>query len=155
MAKVSTPRHSEVIITDVVFSNDTNPMGIAHGGRIVQLMDTACAICAQTHSGKIAVTVSIDHVSFRYSAKVGDILTVKARVTRVFNTSMEIYAEVWTKRLPDLLPCKTNDAYFTFVALDENARPTKIPPVKPITADEKKRYRSALERRKRMQQGRL
>ncbi len=145
--KLKTPADSEVVMTEVVFPNDTNPMGIVHGGRIMQLMDTACAICAQTHAGKVAVTVSIDKVSFKHPARVGDILMVKACITRVFNTSMEIYAEVWTKRLPDMQPRLTNDAYFTFVALDQHEKPVSVTPVKPVTKLEKERYKAALERR--------
>lgn len=144
---IKTPGDSEIIMTEVVFPNDTNPMGIIQGGRIIQLMDIACAICAQTHSGKIAVTASIDKVSFKAPAKLGDILTIKAKITRAFNTSMEIYAEVWTKRLPELKPTLANKAYFTFVALGANAKPTAVPPLKPTTETEKKRYKEALIRR--------
>lgn len=145
--KIKTPSESEVLMTEVVFPNDTNPMGIIQGGKIMQLMDTACAICAQNHAGKIAVTASIEKVSFKKPAKLGDILTIKAKVTRVFNTSMEIYAEVWTKRLPEMKSIMTNDAYFTFVALDSNQEPTSIPPVKPVTAIEKKRFKEANQRK--------
>lgn len=134
-------------MTEVVFPNDTNPMGIVQGGKIIQLMDIACAVCAQTHSGKIAVTASIDKVSFKQPAKLGDILTIKAKITRVFNTSMEIYAEVWAKRLPEMIPFFANNAYFIFVALDNNAKPTKIIPANPVTPQEKKEYKNALNRR--------
>lgn len=147
MKKYKTPGDSETIMTEVVFPNDTNPMGIVQGGRIIQLMDIACAICAQTHSGKIAVTASIDKVSFKEPAKLGDILTIKAKITRAFNTSMEIYAEVWAKRLPEMKPFQTNRAYFTFVALDDRAKPTTVAFLKPITANEKKQYKEALIRR--------
>ena len=146
--KIKTPEDSITTMTEVVFPNDTNPMGIVQGGRIIQLMDIACAICAQTHSGKIAVTASVDKVSFKQPARLGDILMVKAKITRAFTTSMEIYAEVWSKRLPDMKPCLNNEAYFVFVALDGNAKPTAVMPLKPITAEEKKQYREALKRRK-------
>lgn len=146
--KIKTPSDSETIMTEVVFPNDTNPIGIVQGGRIIQLMDIACAVCAQTHSGKIAVTASIDHVSFKHPAKLGDILTIKARLTRVFNTSMEIYVEVWAKRLPDMKSVCTNKAYFTFVALDKEEKPTAINPIKPLTKADKEQYEAALKRRK-------
>lgn len=148
MRRAKRPNESETIMTEVVFPNDTNPMGIVQGGRIIQLMDIACAVCAQTHSGKVAVTASIDKVSFKESAKLGDILTVKAKITRAFTTSMEIYAEVWAKRLPDMKPFLANKAFFTFVALDENAKPTAVISLKPITSNEKKQYTDALKRRK-------
>jgi len=148
MRSIKTPDDSITTMTEVVFPNDTNPMGIVQGGRIIQLMDIACAICAQTHSGKIAVTASIDKVSFKQPARLGDILMIKAKITRAFTTSMEIHAEVWSKRLPEMKPFQTNDAYFVFVALDEKAKPTAIMPVKPVTLEEKKQYKEALKRRK-------
>jgi acyl-CoA hydrolase len=146
--KTKTPDESETIMTEIIFPNDTNPMGIVQGGRVVQLMDIASAICAQIHSGKIAVTASIDDVHFKQPAKLGDVLTVKARITRVFNSSMEIYAEVMAKRLPDMKSFLTNYAYFTFVALDENQKPCTISPVSPISLQDKLRYKEALIRRK-------
>ena len=146
--KFKTPPESETIMTEIVFPNDTNPMGIIQGGRIVQLMDTACAICAQTHAGKIAVTASIDEVSFKNPAKLGDILTIKAKITRSFKTSMEIHAEVWAKSLPQLTLFQTNDAYFTFVAIDHDAKPSPVIEVKPLSKEEKLAFTSALKRRK-------
>jgi len=148
MKKAKHPKYSETMMTEVVFPNDTNPMGIVQGGRIIQLMDIACAICAQTHSGRIAVTASIDKVSFKHPARLGDILMINATITRAFTTSMEIFAEVKSKRLPDLKPRVTSEAYFTFVALDENARPAAVIPVAPVTAAEKKYYKEALQRKK-------
>ena len=145
---MKTPEESKTTMTEVVFPNDTNPMGIVQGGRIIQLMDIACAICAQTHSGKIAVTAAIDKVSFKQPARLGDILTIKAKITRAFTTSMEVYVEVWTKRLPEMKPFLTNEAYFVFVALDKNAKPTSVIPVKPVTTEEKEQYAGALKRRK-------
>jgi acyl-CoA hydrolase len=146
--KVKTPRDSEVTMTEVVFPDDTNPMGIVQGGRIIQLMDIACAVCAQIHSGKIAVTASIDKVSFRQPAKLGDILTIKAKLTRAFKTSMEIYSVVWTKRLPEMKTVLATEAYFTFVAFDHNAKPTHVGPVRPATAEEKKQFNAARKRKK-------
>ncbi len=147
---IKTPSESETIMTELVFPNDTNPMGIIQGGRIIQLMDIACAISAQTHSGRIAVTASIDKVSFKTPARLGDILTIKAKITRVFNTSMEIHAEVWTKHLPDMKSYSTNEAYFTFVALDESAKPIKINPITPVTKQEKENYKLALKRKNKL-----
>ncbi len=149
MNKTKLSADSATVMTEVVFPNDTNPVGIVHGGRIVQLMDIACAICAQMHSGKIAVTAGIDQVTFRQAAKLGDILTIKAHITRTFTTSMEIYAEVWGMRLPELKPFLTNNAYFTFVTLDAQAKPTAVVPLKPFTTSEKKEHKEALKRRKR------
>ncbi|MCC6690685.1 MAG: acyl-CoA thioesterase [Bacteroidia bacterium] len=152
--RLKKPADSEVTMTEIVFSHDTNPMGIIQGGRIIQLMDIACAICAQNHSNKIAVTASIDQVSFNSPARLGDILTIKAKITRVFTTSMEIHAQVWTKRLPDMKSVLTNEAYFIFVVLGNDGRPIQIVPLKPITVTEKAQYAAAL-KRKQMRQTQL
>lgn len=150
-----TPQESETTMTEIIFPNDTNPMGIVQGGRIVQLMDIACAVSAQVHSGRIAVTASINNINFNDKAILGDVLTIKARITRVFTSSMEIYVEVWAKRLPLMQPFLTNSAYFTFVALDDDQKPAKIIPVKPVTAMDKIRFREALSRRKKSQNSKL
>ncbi len=147
MKKIKTSLDSAVTMSEVVFPNDTNPMGIVQGGRIIQLMDIACAICAQTHAQKIAVTVSIDKVSFIKPAKLGDILTIKAKITRAFKTSMEIYAAVWAKRLPTMASALATEAYFTFVALDEQAKPTQICDFIPCNAEEKRQFKLALKRK--------
>ncbi|MBK7816171.1 MAG: hypothetical protein IPJ60_00645 [Sphingobacteriaceae bacterium] len=86
-------------MTEIVCPNDTNPMGILQGGRLVQWMDIASAVCAQNHSEHICVTASIDSVKFKSPAKVGDIITIKARITRAFNSSMEIFVQAWAKKL--------------------------------------------------------
>jgi acyl-CoA hydrolase len=99
MKVAKTPKESETIMTEVVCPNDTNPMGILQGGRLVQWMDIASAVCAQNHAEHICVTVSIDKVKFKLPAKAGDIITIKARITRSFNSSMEIFVQAWTKKI--------------------------------------------------------
>lgn len=144
---MKTSKNSEVIMTEIVFPNDTNPMGILQGGRLMHWMDIASAVCAQTHSEKIAVTVSIDKVYFKHPVHLGDMLTIKAKITRVFKTSMEIYVEVWARKVKTSKVFLTNHAYFTFVAIDDNAKPIPIPPIKAVTPEEKKQYISALKRK--------
>lgn len=148
MKTIKTPGDSETIMTEIVFPNDTNPMGILQGGRLMHWMDIASAVCAQIHAENIAVTASIDKVQFKKAAHLGDILTLKAKVTRVFNTSMEIYVEVWARPVKSPDKYLTNHAYFTFVAIDSNAKPVQVPEIKPVTAEEKKQYVSALKRKK-------
>lgn len=148
MKKIKTPGDSETIMTEIVFPNDTNPMGILQGGRLIHWMDIASAVCAQIHSENIAVTVSIDKVYFRKAAHLGDIVTIKAKITRVFKTSMEIYVEVWARPVKCSDQFLTNHAYFTFVALDSNAQPVIVPEINPVTDEEKKQYLTALKRKK-------
>lgn len=146
--KAKTPAESKTIMTEVVHPNDTNPMGILQGGRIIQWMDIASAIVAQTHSEKICVTASVDQVVFRKPARNGDIILIKARITRSFHTSMEIYVEAWARSVTGADRRLINEAWFTFVALDENGKPAPVPPVKAESAKEIKLYKSATERRK-------
>ncbi len=134
-------------MTEVVCPNDTNPMGLLQGGRLVQWMDIACAVCAQNHAERICVTASIDSVKFRSPAKVGDIITIKAKITRSFNSSMEIYAQAWSKNVLSQKSYLINEAYFTFVAIDDHAKPTQVPSVKPSTAIEKGEYLNAEKRK--------
>jgi acyl-CoA hydrolase len=146
--KIKTPSASETIKTEVVCPNDTNPMGILQGGRLVQWMDIAAAVCAQTHAGKICVTASIDNVTFKSSARIGDIVTLKAKITRTFTTSMEIFVQVHSRNVLSGENHLINEAYFTFVALDDHARPFAVEAVKPVTKEEVSGYKKALERKK-------
>ena len=146
--KSKTPKQSETIMTEVVCPNDANPMGMLQGGRLVQWMDIASAVSAQNHAERICVTASIDTVKFKNPAKVGDIITIKAKITRAFNSSMEIKVEAHAKKIISQKEYLINEAYFTFVALDDNANPIKIPSIKPVTADEKEEYEKAEIRKK-------
>lgn len=145
--KEKTPSQSETIMTQVVYPNDTNPMGMLQGGKLVQWMDTASAVCAQTHAERIAVTVLLDKVFFKNPAKLGDIITIKAKITRAFSSSMEILVRAWSRKVISQETYLINEAYFTFVALDDNAKPVSIPKVKPTTAEEKAHYKQALIRK--------
>jgi acyl-CoA hydrolase len=147
MKKIKTSKNSETIMTEIVCPNDTNPMGILQGGRLVQWMDIASAICAQNHAEHICVTASIDSVKFKTPAKVGDIITIKAKMTRSFNSSMEIFVEAWAKKILSQKAYLINEAYFTFVALDDNANPAIVPAIKPSSETEKKEYLNALKRK--------
>ena len=145
--KSKSPSASETIKTEVVCPNDTNPMGLLLGGRLVQWMDIAAAICAQNHAEKICVTASIDSVSFKNSARVGDVITIKARITRAFKTSMEIFVETHSRNVLSRETHLINEAYFTFVALDDHMRVTPVIAVTPVSAAEKKQYRDAVTRK--------
>jgi acyl-CoA hydrolase len=147
MRKSKFPKESETIMHEIVFPNDTNPMGILQGGRLVQWMDIASAICAQNHSEHICVTASIDSVKFKSAAKIGDIIKIKAKITRSFNTSMEIFVEASAKKVISQKEYLINEAYFTFVAIDDNANPAIVPEVKPKTELEKSEFIRAEERK--------
>ena len=150
--QAKTPSASAVVKTEVVFPNDTNPLSILLGGRLVEWMDVAAAVCAQNHSGKICVTASIDKVSFKHPARVGDVVFINARITRAFTTSMEIVAEAFAKSVGDEDRRLISRAFFTFVALGPDARATAIAPVIVETSEEQALYESALARKQRNQE---
>ena len=145
--KTKSPSFSETIKTEVVCPNDTNPMDILKGGRLVEWMDIAAAVCAQTHAGRICVTASINKVDFKAAAKVGDIITISAKITRAFNTSMEILVQAFARKVVAGKKYIISEAYFTFVALDAKGKAAPVIELKPITDMEKEQYEEALTRR--------
>jgi acyl-CoA hydrolase len=146
--KVKNVKESETVMTEVVCPNDTNPMGILLGGKLVQWMDIASAVCAQNHAERICVTASIDSVEFKAPAKVGDVITIKAVITQSFKSSMEIFVQAWARKIISRQSYLINEAYFTFVALDDNGRPVAVAEVKPMNKEEKERFENAGKRRK-------
>ena len=141
------PEESVVEATYMVLPNNTNPLGILRGGVLIEWMDIISEISAQKHSHCIALTIGIDEVSFKRTIKTGDVVNIKSQVTRSFNTSMEIFVQVWASSTPEIIFRKTNEAFFTFVAVDSKGKPCKIPHLIPSTLPEKILYRSALERK--------
>lgn len=141
------PQDTYVMMSELVLPNDTNTLGNLMGGRLMHWMDIAAAIAAQKHCNCAVVTASVDNVSFNNPIKLGNILTIEAKVVRAFNTSMEIYLKVWGEDLSAQYKYLTNEAYLTFVALDPNGRPRKVPQIIPQTDEEKSMYEGALRRR--------
>lgn len=132
----------------LVFPNDLNTYGTLFGGRVLELGDWVCGIVAKRHSSKVSVTLGLDSVRFLAPAKIGDILVFKAAVNHAWNTSMEVGLKVFAEDYRNLERVHIFSAYFTFVALDNDLRPSKIPPVLPETEVEKRRYEDAEKRRK-------
>ena len=145
--QVKAPSDSVTIMNELVLPNDTNTLNNLMGGRMLHWMDIVAAITGQKHSGKTVVTASVDSVSFGKCIKLGDVVTLEAKVSRAFNTSMEIHIAVWAENIPSGEKFKSNEAYYTFVALDRNGSPVKVPELKPETEEEVKRYEGALRRR--------
>lgn len=134
-------------MTEMVLPNDTNTLNNLMGGRLLHWMDICAAISAQKHSNRIVVTASVDNVSFTEPIRLGNIVTMKASVTRSFNSSMEVHLEVWAEDIPAGQRINTNKAFYTFVAVDQNGRPIEVPPLEPVTDEDKELYISALRRR--------
>jgi acyl-CoA hydrolase len=138
---------SITIMTELVLPNDTNLYGNLMGGRLMYWMDIAAALSAQKHCNAPVVTASVDNISFENPIKLGNVVHIVAQVTRAFNSSMEIHLKVWGEDLTHQYKYKSNEAYYTFVALDPNRRPRKVPPLQPESEEEQKLYDGALRRR--------
>jgi acyl-CoA hydrolase len=141
------PKESFVVKTELVLPNDTNTLNNLMGGRLMHLMDIVSAISAQKHANAIVVTASVDNVSFGAPIALGNVVTLQAKVTRAFNTSMEVHIEVWAEDIPNQTKIKSNEAFFTFVAMNNNHKPTRIPELIPETEEEIKLFDGALRRR--------
>lgn len=141
------PQDTHNIMSELVLPNDTNMLGNLMGGRLMHMMDIAGAISAMKHSNCPVVTASVDNVSFAKPIKLGNLLTIESRVTRAFHSSMEVYIKVYGEDLGSQYRYLSNEAYFTFVALDPNSRPRIVPELNPETEEDKKMWDGALRRR--------
>jgi acyl-CoA hydrolase len=138
---------SLVIMTEIVLPNDTNTFGNLMGGRLMYWMDIAAALAAMKHSAAPVVTASVDNISFETPIKLGNVVHIEAKLTRTFNSSMEVHMNVWGEDVIQQYRYKSNEAYYTFVALDPNGKPRPVNKVVPVTGEEKKLFEGALRRR--------
>jgi acyl-CoA hydrolase len=139
---------SKSVMTEMVMPNDANPMGNLMGGNLLRWMDIISSICAGKHCENQVVTVSVDNVAFKKPIHVGDIVTIEAMVTRSFNTSVEVYVEVYAADIKGHNYRRCNHAYYTFVALSTpEGKPISVPTVIPLTDNENKLFDSAPQRR--------
>ncbi len=134
-------------MNELVLPNDTNTLNNLMGGRLLHWMDIAAAISAQKHCNRIVVTASVDNVSFKQPIKLGDVITIEAKVSRSFNTSVEVRLDVWAENIPSGTRVKSNEAYYTFVAIDEDGKTIPVPELKPETTAEIELFEGALRRR--------
>lgn len=145
--KSKTPSQSVTINTEVVLPNDTNHVGNLFGGKLMQWVDITAAIAAQRHCGRVVVTAAINQVSFDKPIKQNSIVTLEAKISRAFSTSMEVFVDVFVENPVTGEKTKCNEAILTFVAIDQNGSPLPVPELLPETELEKKRFETALRRR--------
>ncbi len=138
---------SFTIMNEMVLPNDTNTFGNLMGGRLMYWMDIAAGIAATKHCNSPCMTASVDNLSFKNSIKLGNIVHIEAIVSRAFTTSMEIHLKVWGEDLLRKTKYESNEAYLTFVALDEDNRPKPVPQFIPETTEQQRVYDGALRRR--------
>lgn len=147
MSKKRTAKESLTIQTELVLPNDTNPLDNLMGGRLLHWMDIATAISARRHSKRIVVTASVNNVSFNQPIPMGSVVTLEAKVSRAFSSSMEVFVDVFKEDNSSgkRIPC--NQAIYTFVAVDQQGQPINVPELVPESEEEKSRYDGALRRR--------
>ena len=141
------PKDTLTIMNELVLPNDTNTLGNLMGGRLMHWMDIAAALASMKHCNCPVVTASADNISFENPVKLGNVITIEAKVTRAFNSSMEVYVKVVGEDLPTQFKYRSNEAYMTFVALDPHGKPRKIAELIPETEEEIMKYEGALRRR--------
>ena len=142
-------RASASEMAEVVLPAETNALGKLLGGHVMHMVDIVAAMAASRHSNSYVVTASVDYIDFKNAVNLGEIVMLKSHVNRVFNTSLEVGVEVFSENLLTGERKQTTTAYVTFVAIDEHTRQPKIvPPLIVKTAEEKRRWREAAERRK-------
>ncbi|HXJ91300.1 MAG TPA: acyl-CoA thioesterase [Terriglobia bacterium] len=144
-----TPAESRVEMVQVVLPNDANLLGNILGGTVMHLIDIAGAIAAHRHSRSYVVTASVDGLDFAHPIRVGQVIMLRSEVTRAFHTSMEVEVKVFLEDYIKEERRLTSSAYVTYVAIDQELKPTAVPPLIVRTAAEKRRYREALARRRR------
>lgn len=138
---------TRVFMAQVMNPQDANPAGNVHGGVIMKLIDTAGGAVASRHARSNVVTASIDRIDFHRPVYIGDLLTLKASLNCAGRTSMEIGVRVEAENCMTGEVRHTSSAYLTFVALDKEGRPQKIPPLILATEGERRRNREAMDRR--------
>lgn len=146
--KAKTPRESLTILTEIVLPNDTNNLKNLFGGQLLSWMDRSAAIAAHRHCKRIVVTASVNNVSFNQAIPQGAIVTLEAKVSRAFTSSIEVFVDVYIEdQTMAGKKTKANEAIYTFVAVDQLGTPIGVPPVEPETALEKERFEGALRRK--------
>jgi acyl-CoA hydrolase len=144
---IRTVKDSQVIMTELVLPNHTNPHGHLLGGQLMLWVDICAALCSARHARAVCVTASVDKIDFHHPIKLGEVVTLEASVNRVFTTSLEIGVKIFAESFYGENKTHTNSAYLTFVSIDSNGNPVPAPKILPETMDEKRRYEQAAVRR--------
>lgn len=145
--KARTAKETLAITTHVVLPNDTNTLGNLFGGELLAWMDVISSVSAHRHCKRVVVTAAVNNVSFKQPITVSSIVTLEAKVSRAFSSSMEIFVDVFVEDHLTGEMVKSNEAIYTFVAVDQNGGPIQVPELIPETDEEKARYDGALRRK--------
>lgn len=135
------------VTTHIVLPNDTNTLGNLFGGQLLAWMDVIASVSAQRHCRRVVVTASVNNVSFREPILHSSIVTLEAKVSRAFSSSMEVFVDVYVEDAISGVRRKCNEAIYTFVAVDQLGGPINVPELVPETTEEIERYEGALRRK--------
>lgn len=138
---------STTVVTDLVLPGETNPLNYLFGGELLARMDRAASIAARRHSRRVCVTASVNHVAFNRPIPLGSVVTLEAKITRAFKSSMEVYIDVWIEDRESGIKNRASEAIYTFVAVDETGHPILVPEIIPETDLERERFDAALRRK--------
>jgi acyl-CoA hydrolase len=136
------PSH-QLSMTVLMTPDMANFSGNVHGGTILKLLDQVAYACASRYAGRYVVTLSVDQVMFRQPIHVGELVTFLASVNHTGNSSMEIGIKVVAENIRTQVVRHANSCFFTMVAVDDEGKPTAVPPLRPFSADEKRRFEAA------------
>jgi len=141
------PSESYTVQTDIVLPSETNSLNHLFGGELLSRMDRAASIAARRHCNQIVVTASVNHVSFNKPIPLNSVVSVVAKVSRAFKTSMEVIIDVFIENPEKKNKQQANQGIYTFVAVDNDKNPIAVPPIIPETEEDKSRYDAALRRK--------
>ncbi len=146
--KAKPVRESVTRVADLMSPPDANIRGSVFGGKILQMVDKAAAVCAMRHSGMSCVTVAMDRVEFLVPITISDFVIVEARPNFAGKTSLEIGVEVYAENLTTGERRHANSCLVTMVAVDSEGRPASVPGLILETPEEKERHAAAEARRR-------
>ncbi|MBN8547005.1 MAG: acyl-CoA thioesterase [Ignavibacteria bacterium] len=146
---------SQVVMTELVLPNHTNPHSHLLGGQLMLWIDICAALCAAKHAQAVCVTASVDKIDFHHPIKLGEVVTLQASVNRVFNTSLEVGVKIHSESFYSGNRAHTNSAYLTFVSIDKDGNPVPAPKVIPETEEEIRRFEQAGTRREQRLRNRI
>lgn len=141
------PGTAQLTMTVLMTPDKANFSGNVHGGTLLKYLDEVAYACASRYAGQYVVTLSVDQVTFRQPVHVGELVTFLASVNYTGTTSMEIGIKVITEDIRSKSVRHTNSCFFTMVAIDEAGQPAPVPALQPQSADEKRRFAQAQQRR--------
>ncbi|GEM53050.1 acyl-CoA thioesterase [Empedobacter brevis NBRC 14943 = ATCC 43319] len=148
MAKAKKAIDSLAIMTNLVLPNETNNLGNMFGGELLAAMDRISSISAKMHGGSfLVVTASVNHVAFNIPIPMGSTIKLESKVTRAFNSSMEVYVDVFVYDYENCVYNQTNSGIYTFVAVDNDNKPVAVPELIPESPQEIERFNAALRRK--------